>query len=111
MPPWRVLLWFKFTEMVLQCRPNAIYRVLFHRDRRLRHAMQWYTKMRRRVGRTRLSTSCVIAAQSWPNGEGVVGASRNKRGRVNVRRPIGAKESTSHFAIGRDVVRAPAPRD
>ena len=33
LPPWRVLLWFKFTEMVLQCRPRAIYRVLFHRDR------------------------------------------------------------------------------
>ena len=34
MPPWRVLLWFKFTEMVLQCRPKAICRVLFHPDAR-----------------------------------------------------------------------------
>ena len=49
MSPWRVLLWFKFTEMVLQCRPKAIYRVLFHRDRGLRHAMCWYTQMGRRV--------------------------------------------------------------
>jgi len=36
-----VLLWFKFTEMVLQCRPKALLRVLFHRDalrdRRLEH--------------------------------------------------------------------------
>ena len=48
-PPWRVLLWFKFTEMVLQCRPTAIYRVLFHRDRGLRQAMRWYTRMGRRV--------------------------------------------------------------
>ena len=24
MAPWRVLLWFKFTEMVLQCRPKAL---------------------------------------------------------------------------------------
>jgi anaerobic magnesium-protoporphyrin IX monomethyl ester cyclase len=48
-PPWRVLLWFKFTEMVLQCRPKAIYRVLFHRDQGLRHAMRWYTRMGRRV--------------------------------------------------------------
>lgn len=49
MPPWRVLLWFKFTEMVLQCRPKALVRVLFHRDAGLRHAMRWYTRMGRRV--------------------------------------------------------------
>jgi anaerobic magnesium-protoporphyrin IX monomethyl ester cyclase len=49
MPPWRVLLWFKFTEMVLQGRPKAILRVLFHPDRGLRQAMRWYTRMGRRV--------------------------------------------------------------
>ena len=49
MPPWRVLLWFKFTEMVVQSRPKALYRILFHPDRRLRHAMRWYTRMGRRV--------------------------------------------------------------
>ncbi|MBR0932172.1 magnesium-protoporphyrin IX monomethyl ester anaerobic oxidative cyclase [Bradyrhizobium jicamae] len=49
MAPWRVLLWFKFTEMVLQCRPKALLRVLFHRDAGLRHAMRWYTQMGRRV--------------------------------------------------------------
>jgi anaerobic magnesium-protoporphyrin IX monomethyl ester cyclase len=49
MPPWRVLLWFKFTEMVLQGRPKAIYRTLFQRDAGLRQAMRWYTRMGRRV--------------------------------------------------------------
>ena len=49
MAPWRVLVWFKFTEMVLQSRPKALWRVLFHRDRGLRHAMRWYTRMGRRV--------------------------------------------------------------
>lgn len=49
MAPWRVLVWFKFTEMVLQCRPKAIWRVLFQRDAGLRHAMRWYTQMGRRV--------------------------------------------------------------
>jgi anaerobic magnesium-protoporphyrin IX monomethyl ester cyclase len=49
MPPWRVLLWFKFTEMVVQSRPKALFRVLFHPDRGLRHAMRWYTQMGRRV--------------------------------------------------------------
>jgi anaerobic magnesium-protoporphyrin IX monomethyl ester cyclase len=49
MPPWRVLLWFKFTELVLQARPKAIYRTFFHRHRRLRDAMSWYTRIGRRV--------------------------------------------------------------
>jgi anaerobic magnesium-protoporphyrin IX monomethyl ester cyclase len=49
MAPWRVLVWFKFTEMVLQCRPKAIWRTYFQRDARLRHAMRWYTQMGRRV--------------------------------------------------------------
>ncbi len=49
MPPWRVLLWFKFTEMVLHSRPKALARILFHRDAGLRQAMRWYTQMGRRV--------------------------------------------------------------
>jgi anaerobic magnesium-protoporphyrin IX monomethyl ester cyclase len=49
MAPWRVLFWFKFTELVLQCRPRAIWRTYFQRDARLRHAMRWYTQMGRRV--------------------------------------------------------------
>ena len=47
--PWRVLLWVKFTEMVLQCRPKALYRTYFQPDRRLRQAMRWYSQMGRRV--------------------------------------------------------------
>lgn len=49
MPPWRVLLWFKFTEMMVQARPKALYRIYFQRDKGLRHAMRWYTQMGRRV--------------------------------------------------------------
>jgi len=49
MSPLRVLIWIKFTEMVLQCRPKAQYRTYFHPDRRLRHAMRWYSRMGRRV--------------------------------------------------------------
>jgi anaerobic magnesium-protoporphyrin IX monomethyl ester cyclase len=49
MRPWRVLLWFKFIEMVVQTRPRALYRVLLRPDRGLRHAMRWYTQMGRRV--------------------------------------------------------------
>jgi anaerobic magnesium-protoporphyrin IX monomethyl ester cyclase len=73
MAPWRVFLWFKFTEMVLQCRPKAIRRVLFHPDRGLRHAMRWYTKMGRRVWpyeiwhflRDRLERNGPTVAEFW----------------------------------------------
>ena len=49
MKPWQVLAWVKFTEVVLQTRPSALYRTFFHPDRGLRSAMQWYTRMGRRV--------------------------------------------------------------
>jgi anaerobic magnesium-protoporphyrin IX monomethyl ester cyclase len=49
MPPWRVLLWFKFTEVVLQARPKALWRTFLHPDPGLRHAMRWYSQMGRRV--------------------------------------------------------------
>jgi len=47
--PWRVLVWVKFTEVVLQCRPKALYRTYLQPDRRLRHGMRWYSQMGRRV--------------------------------------------------------------
>ncbi|MCB1507602.1 MAG: magnesium-protoporphyrin IX monomethyl ester anaerobic oxidative cyclase [Hyphomicrobiaceae bacterium] len=49
MAPWRVLAWVKLTEVVLQTRPKAIYRTFLQRDAGLRHAMQWYAQMGRRV--------------------------------------------------------------
>ena len=49
MPPWRVLLWFKITEVVLQARPKALWRTYLHPDPKIRHAMQWYSQMGRRV--------------------------------------------------------------
>lgn len=49
MPAWRVLLWFKLTEVVLQTRPKALYRTFMQPDRRLRYAMRWYSKIGKRV--------------------------------------------------------------
>jgi anaerobic magnesium-protoporphyrin IX monomethyl ester cyclase len=49
MAPWRLILWVKVIEAVVQLRPRALWRVLAHRDRKLRHAMRWYTRMGRRV--------------------------------------------------------------
>jgi anaerobic magnesium-protoporphyrin IX monomethyl ester cyclase len=48
-PPWRVLIWFKLTEVVLQARPKALYRTYLHPDPAVRDGMRWYSKMGRRV--------------------------------------------------------------
>jgi len=48
-PPWRILLWVKSIEVIMQLRPKAILRILFGKDRHVRHGMRWYTRMGRRV--------------------------------------------------------------
>ena len=48
-PPWRIFLWVKLIEVLVQARPKALRRVLFHADENVRHGMRWYTKMGRRV--------------------------------------------------------------
>ena len=48
-PAWRIFLWVKFIEVLVQARPKALRRVLFHRDPEVRHGMRWYTRMGRRV--------------------------------------------------------------
>lgn len=49
MPPWRVFLWFKSIELILQGRPKAWCRLLFHPDADFRQSMRWYSTMGRRV--------------------------------------------------------------
>lgn len=49
MPPWRVILWVKFIEVMMQARPRAVWRTFFHPDGAVRHGMRWYTRMGRRV--------------------------------------------------------------
>ena len=48
-PPWRVFLWVKAIELILQARPKALWRSLFQPDRAARHGMNWFTRMGRRV--------------------------------------------------------------
>lgn len=48
-PPWRVFLWFKAMELIMQARPRAVLRLLFHRDKSIRRAIRWYYRMGRRV--------------------------------------------------------------
>lgn len=48
-PPWRVFLWVKAIEFVMQVRPKALWRLLAARDARIGHAQRWYYQMGRRV--------------------------------------------------------------
>ncbi|MEL6421709.1 MAG: magnesium-protoporphyrin IX monomethyl ester anaerobic oxidative cyclase [Pseudomonadota bacterium] len=48
-PPWRVFLWVKAIEFIVQSRPKAIWRLLTLPEARLRHAQRWYYQMGRRV--------------------------------------------------------------
>ena len=47
--PWRVILYVKLIEAIMQLRPSALKRLFLQRDARLRDAMRWYTNIGRRV--------------------------------------------------------------
>ncbi|MBX2853650.1 MAG: magnesium-protoporphyrin IX monomethyl ester anaerobic oxidative cyclase [Rhodobacteraceae bacterium] len=49
MPAWRVILWFKTIEAILQGRPKALYRTYLHPAAHIRRGMRWYSRMGRRV--------------------------------------------------------------
>jgi anaerobic magnesium-protoporphyrin IX monomethyl ester cyclase len=49
LPPWRLFLWIKFVELVVQIRPRAIRRLLWNPEPKMRHAIRWYYQMGRRV--------------------------------------------------------------
>lgn len=48
-PPWRVFLWVKFIEFVVQSRPRALWRLMTMKDPKLKHAHKWYYQMGKRV--------------------------------------------------------------
>jgi anaerobic magnesium-protoporphyrin IX monomethyl ester cyclase len=49
MPAWRIFLWVKLVEAVLQLRPKALWRSWLQPDSVARAGMRWYTRMGRRV--------------------------------------------------------------
>ncbi len=49
MPPWRVLMWVKFIEAVMQLRPRSLKRLVAHHDLSIRDAIRWYYRIGRRV--------------------------------------------------------------
>jgi anaerobic magnesium-protoporphyrin IX monomethyl ester cyclase len=48
-PNWRVLLWMKLIEAVVQLRPKSLFRLVAHPDQGFRAAMRWYYSIGRRV--------------------------------------------------------------
>ncbi len=48
-PNWRVLMWMKLTEAVMQLRPKSLWRLWAHPDRGFRAAMRWYYAIGRKV--------------------------------------------------------------
>ncbi|MCL2709381.1 MAG: magnesium-protoporphyrin IX monomethyl ester anaerobic oxidative cyclase [Planctomycetaceae bacterium] len=49
LPPWGVMLCSKLLEVMMQARPKALWRILFHKDASIRRAMRWYTRIGRNV--------------------------------------------------------------
>ncbi|MBE9175051.1 magnesium-protoporphyrin IX monomethyl ester anaerobic oxidative cyclase [Synechocystis salina LEGE 06155] len=47
--PWRIFLWVKLIEIILQTRPVALWRSFFQPNQASRHGMNWFTRMGRRV--------------------------------------------------------------
>ncbi len=47
--PWQTIVYVKLIEMIMQTRPKTLKRLLFHRDKRIRKAMFWYTNIGKRV--------------------------------------------------------------
>ena len=49
MAPWRIFLWVKFIEIVLQLRPKALWRSFLQADKASRHGMNRFSRMGLRV--------------------------------------------------------------
>lgn len=47
--PFFIILFVKMIEVMMQARPRALLRTFFHKDKKLRSAMKWYTRIGRRV--------------------------------------------------------------
>ncbi|WP_434777963.1 magnesium-protoporphyrin IX monomethyl ester anaerobic oxidative cyclase [Neisseria sp. Ec49-e6-T10] len=47
--PWRLFLWMKCIEIIMQSRPKALGRLLFYPDHNIRQAMRWYYQVGKKV--------------------------------------------------------------
>jgi anaerobic magnesium-protoporphyrin IX monomethyl ester cyclase len=58
-PSWRVLLWVKLIEAVVQLRPKSLLRKWLHPDRGFREGMRWYYSIGRRVWHMSCGIGCL----------------------------------------------------
>lgn len=65
-PAWRVFLWVKLIEAVLQLRPRALWRIFRQPDPELRHAQRWYTAMGRGVWRREFADALRFPTRPGP---------------------------------------------
>jgi anaerobic magnesium-protoporphyrin IX monomethyl ester cyclase len=72
-PAWRVFLWVKLIEGVLQLRPRALWRAYFQPDLERRHAQRWYTRMGRGVWRSEFRDWLVQRTRPGPTVAEVLG--------------------------------------
>ncbi|MCI0462586.1 MAG: magnesium-protoporphyrin IX monomethyl ester anaerobic oxidative cyclase [Gemmataceae bacterium] len=95
-PPWRVFLWVKLTEAILQLRPRALWRVLAHRDRGIRRALRWCYGVGRRAwlfevrsffSRRRTRPDNVTLAEFWGAPQDAEEEALAPRASVRVRLP------------------------
>ena len=66
-PPWRVFLWVKLIELIVQMRPKALVRLIFVKDAKIRHAQRWYYQMGKRVWFHEM-TGFFFRDTHWKNG-------------------------------------------
>ena len=75
--PWVVILYVKLIEVIMQTRPKALMRLFFHKEKRLRQAMYWYSSIGKRVWLwellqfffvTKLSKDKIILKDFWKGG-------------------------------------------
>jgi anaerobic magnesium-protoporphyrin IX monomethyl ester cyclase len=49
MPSWRLIIWVKLIEAVMQLRPRSLRRLIAHREPAMRAAIRWYYRIGRKV--------------------------------------------------------------
>ena len=70
--PWRVVVWIKLLEAVMQMRPSSLRRVIAHPDRGVREGMRWYYRVGRKVWvhelvrQLRVKRAIGTLAEFWP---------------------------------------------
>lgn len=95
MAPWRVMMWVKFIEAVMQLRPRSLRRVMAHPDLPIRSAMHWYYHIGRQVWpfevwhflfRDHRQQDALTLEEFWDNPKGIdIEARESKHRKTDIR--------------------------